>query len=96
MLCRFDPAVYRIVLFDQRGSGKSTPASSLVDNTTQHLIEDIEKIRKHLQVEGKWDVFGGSWGSTLAIAYAQAHPDRVKSLTLRGIFTVRLSLFQEY
>ncbi|KAL8286447.1 hypothetical protein RQP46_004464 [Phenoliferia psychrophenolica] len=86
---RFDPAVYRIVLFDQRGSGKSTPASSLVDNTTQHLIEDIEKIRKHLQVEGKWDVFGGSWGSTLAIAYAQAHPTRVKSLTLRGIFTLR-------
>ncbi|KAK4698835.1 proline iminopeptidase, partial [Phenoliferia sp. Uapishka_3] len=86
---RFDPSVYRIVLFDQRGSGKSTPPSELTDNTTQHLIEDIEKIRKHLGVENNWDVFGGSWGSTLALAYAQAHPTRVKSLTLRGIFTVR-------
>ena len=61
VLHRFDPKVYRIVLFDQRGSGKSTPPSCLVDNTTQHLIEDIEKIREHLQIEGKWDVFGGSW-----------------------------------
>lgn len=89
-LHRFDPNAYRIILFDQRGSGKSTPPSSLVENTTQFLIEDIEKIREHLQVASKWDVFGGSWGSTLAIAYAQQFPQRVKSLTLRGIFTVRI------
>ncbi|KAM0754541.1 proline iminopeptidase [Meredithblackwellia eburnea MCA 4105] len=86
---RFNPDKYRIVLFDQRGSGKSTPPSSLVDNTTQHLIDDIEKIREHLQIGDKWHVFGGSWGSTLSLAYAQAHPDRIKSLTLRGIFTLR-------
>ncbi|GAA5869820.1 hypothetical protein JCM16303_001807 [Sporobolomyces ruberrimus] len=87
---RFDPDHYRIILFDQRGSGDSTPLASLVDNTTPHLIEDIEKIREHLQVE-KWHVFGGSWGSTLSLAYAQEHPDKVKSLVLRGIFTLRRS-----
>lgn len=86
---RFDPDHYRIILFDQRGSGDSTPLASLVDNTTPHLIEDMEKIREHLQVE-KWHVFGGSWGSTLSLAYAQEHPDKVKSLVLRGIFTVSL------
>ncbi|KAI5481549.1 proline iminopeptidase [Pseudohyphozyma bogoriensis] len=85
---RFDPAKYHIVLFDQRGSGDSTPASCLENNTTQHLVSDIEKIREHLGID-KWNVFGGSWGSTLALAYAQEHPTRVKSLTLRGIFTLR-------
>ncbi|GAA5891301.1 hypothetical protein JCM6882_004650 [Rhodosporidiobolus microsporus] len=85
---RFNPAKYRIVLHDQRGSGDSTPPASLEDNTTQRLVEDIEKIREHLGIE-KAHVFGGSWGSTLSLAYAQAHPSRVKSLTLRGIFTLR-------
>jgi proline iminopeptidase len=84
----FDPARYRIVLFDQRGSGKSTPHASLVDNTTWHLVSDIEAIREHLGVR-KWQVFGGSWGSTLAIAYAQTHPERVTELVLRGIFLLR-------
>ncbi len=84
----FDPAAYRIVLFDQRGSGKSTPHASLEDNTTWHLVEDIEKIREHLKIES-WQVFGGSWGSTLALAYAQTHPDRVRELVLRGIFLCR-------
>jgi len=88
--CSFDPAVYRIVLFDQRGAGKSKPQSELEDNTTWHLVEDIEKIRKHLQIP-KWHVFGGSWGSTLSLAYAQSHPKAVVSLTLRGIFTLRRS-----
>ncbi|GAA6043908.1 hypothetical protein JCM8097_004102 [Rhodosporidiobolus ruineniae] len=85
---RFNPDVYRIILHDQRGSGDSTPPASLEDNTTAHLISDIEAIRTHLAVD-QAHVFGGSWGSTLALAYAQAHPDRVKSLTLRGIFTLR-------
>nr|XP_002741588.2 PREDICTED: proline iminopeptidase-like [Saccoglossus kowalevskii] len=84
----FDPNIYRIVMFDQRGAGKSTPAAELKDNTTWHLVADIEKIRKHLDI-GKWVVFGGSWGSTLALAYAQTHPDNVKALILRGIFTLR-------
>lgn len=98
----FDPKSFRIILFDQRGSGLSTPASCLEDNTTQDLIDDIEKIRKHLQIgnagveavqSGKsgWHCFGGSWGSTLALAYAQQHPTVVLSLTLRGIFTLRRS-----
>ncbi|GAA5898837.1 uncharacterized protein JCM6883_003441 [Sporobolomyces salmoneus] len=87
---RFDPQHYRIILFDQRGSGDSTPLASLEDNTTPHLIEDMEKIRQHLGIE-KWHVFGGSWGSTLSLAYSQTHPDRVKSLVLRGIFTLRRS-----
>jgi len=84
----FDPAAYRMILFDQRGSGRSTPLASLEDNTTWHLVDDIEKLRNLLKLE-KWVVFGGSWGSTLAIAYAQLHPDRVKALILRGIFTLR-------
>ena len=84
----FDPVAYRVVLFDQRGAGQSTPHASLEENTTWHLIEDIEKLRAHLRVE-KWHVFGGSWGSTLALAYAETHPERVRSLTLRGIFLCR-------
>jgi proline iminopeptidase len=84
----FDPKRYRIVLFDQRGCGKSRPNASLVDNTTWHLVDDIEKLRKHLGIE-KWLVFGGSWGSTLGIAYAQTHPERVTALVLRGIFLLR-------
>jgi len=76
------------VLFDQRGSGKSTPNACLEDNTTWHLVEDIEKLRVHLAID-KWVVFGGSWGSTLALAYAEKFPNRVKSLILRGIFTLR-------
>lgn len=84
----FDPAVYRIILFDQRGSGQSTPSAELKDNTTWHSVEDMEKLRKHLGVD-HWVVFGGSWGSTLSLAYAETHPDRVKALVLRGIFTLR-------
>ena len=84
----FDPSRYRIVLFDQRGSGKSTPHASLVDNTTWHLVSDIEAVRVHLGID-RWQVFGGSWGSTLAIAYAQTHPERVTELVLRGIFLLR-------
>ena len=83
-----DPARYRIVLFDQRGSGRSTPHADLVDNTTWDLVADIERLREHLGVE-RWQVFGGSWGSTLALAYAQAHPRRVSELVLRGIFMLR-------
>jgi proline iminopeptidase len=84
----FDPAHYRIILFDQRGAGQSTPHANLEDNTTWHLIEDIEKIRKHLGID-KWMVFGGSWGSTLALAYSQTHPDVCTHLVLRGIFLCR-------
>ena len=84
----FDPRRYRIVLFDQRGSGKSRPHASLVDNTTWDLVADIERLREHLGVE-RWLVFGGSWGSTLALAYAQSHPERVTHLVLRGIFLLR-------
>jgi proline iminopeptidase len=84
----FDPAAYRIVLFDQRGSGRSTPHAELQENTTWDLVEDIEKLRKHLGIEG-WAVFGGSWGSTLALAYAQTHPERVHEMILRGIFLCR-------
>ncbi len=88
----FDPAAYRIVLFDQRGCGRSTPhvaeGASLEHNTTGHLIADIEALREHLAVE-RWQVFGGSWGSTLALAYAQRHPERVTELVLRGIFLLR-------
>ncbi|AHX12322.1 proline iminopeptidase [Dyella jiangningensis] len=88
--CRrfFDPAVYRIVLFDQRGCGKSTPHAELKDNTTWHLVNDIERIRTHLGID-RWQVFGGSWGSTLALAYAQTHPEQVTELVLRGIFMLR-------
>jgi len=84
----FDPAKYRIVLFDQRGSGRSTPHASLEDNTTWHLVSDIELLREHLGIEA-WQVFGGSWGSTLALAYAEKHPTRVTELVLRGIFLLR-------
>jgi proline iminopeptidase len=84
----FDPQVYRIVLFDQRGCGKSRPHANLVDNTTWHLVEDIERLREHLGIK-RWLVFGGSWGSTLALAYAQTHPDQVSELVLRGIFLLR-------
>jgi proline iminopeptidase len=84
----FDPEKYRIVLFDQRGCGRSTPHAELQGNTTQALVADIETIRKHLGID-KWVVFGGSWGSTLGLAYAQAHPDRVLGLILRGIFLCR-------
>lgn len=88
--CRrfFDPAVYRIVLFDQRGCGQSTPHAELADNTTWDLVADIERVREHLGID-RWQVFGGSWGSTLALAYAQTHPDKVTELVLRGIFTLR-------
>jgi proline iminopeptidase len=89
----FDPARYRIVLVDQRGCGRSTPhageiGTDLTTNTTWHLVADLELLRAHLGI-GTWHVFGGSWGSTLALAYAQTHPDRVRSLVLRGIFTLR-------
>src|SRR5512138_1000277 len=84
----FNPDKYRIILFDQRGCGKSTPYASLEENTTWDLVSDIEKLRKHLEIE-KWQVFGGSWGSTLALAYAERHPDRVTELVLRGIFLLR-------
>ncbi len=84
----FDPKRYRIVLFDQRGAGKSTPHAELRDNTTPHLVADIEAIREHLGIS-HWVVFGGSWGSTLALAYAQAHPEPVLALVLRGIFLGR-------
>jgi proline iminopeptidase len=84
----FDPSAYRIVLFDQRGAGRSTPHASLEENTTWHLVADIERLRAHLGVD-RWVVFGGSWGSTLALAYAQTHPERVRALVLRGIFLCR-------
>lgn len=84
----FDPERCRIILFDQRGCGRSVPHAELQENTTQDLIEDIERIREHLGIES-WLVFGGSWGSTLGLAYAQAHPERVTGLVLRGIFLCR-------
>ena len=87
---QFNPDKYNILLFDQRGSGQSTPHASLDNNTTWDLVADIEKLREMAGVE-KWQVFGGSWGSTLALAYAQTHPDRVTELVLRGVF-----LFQQY
>lgn len=83
-----DPAAYRIILFDQRGSGRSAPHADLTDNTTWDLVADIEKLRTHLGIE-RWQVFGGSWGSTLALAYAETHPERVTELVLRGIFMLR-------
>ena len=81
----FDPARWRVMLFDQRGCGKSRPNASLDDNTTWTLVEDIERLRKRAGVE-RWTVFGGSWGSTLALAYAITHPERVENLILRGVF----------
>jgi proline iminopeptidase len=84
----FNPELYKIIVFDQRGCGRSKPHASLKDNTTWHLVSDMEKIREKLSVE-QWLVFGGSWGSTLSLAYAQAHPARVSELVLRGIFMLR-------
>lgn len=84
----FDPAAYRIVLFDQRGCGRSTPFGETTANTTQHLVADIEALRAHLGIE-RWVVFGGSWGSTLSLAYAEKHPAVVTELILRGIFLLR-------
>ena len=84
----FDPHHYRIVVFDQRGCGRSRPSASLVENTTWHLVADVERLRRHLGIE-RWLVFGGSWGSTLALAYAETHPERVTELVLRGIFLLR-------
>ena len=86
----FDPARYRIVLFDQRGSGQSTPHGELEGNTTPHLIDDMERLREALGIE-RWLVFGGSWGSTLALAYGEAHPERCLGFVLRGIFLCRPS-----
>ncbi len=86
----FNPRKYRIVLFDQRGSGRSRPHASLEDNTTWHLVADIEALRTHLGIE-RWLVFGGSWGSTLALAYAEKYPKRVTEMVLRGIFLLRRS-----
>jgi len=88
---QFNPDKYKILVFDQRGCGKSTPFASLDNNTTWDLVEDIEKLRTQVAKVDKWQVFGGSWGSTLSLAYAQAHPERVTELVLRGIF-----LFQQY
>jgi proline iminopeptidase len=84
----FDPTKYRIVLFDQRGCGKSTPHAELRENTTWDLVADMERLRTELGID-KWMVFGGSWGSTLGLAYAETHPERVTALVLRGIFLVR-------
>jgi proline iminopeptidase len=84
----FDPNLYRIISFDQRGSGRSTPYASLENNTTWHLVNDLERIREHLGIE-QWVLFGGSWGSTLSLAYAQRHPEAVLALILRGIFLCR-------
>lgn len=84
----FDPEVYRIVLFDQRGAGRSTPHASLERNTTWHLVADMERLRGHLGIE-RWVLFGGSWGATLSLAYAGTHPERVLGLVLRGIFLCR-------
>jgi proline iminopeptidase len=84
----FNPQQWRVVLFDQRGCGKSTPHAELEENNTWQLIEDIEKIRTHLGID-RWTVFGGSWGSTLALAYSQTYPERCSGLILRGIFTLR-------
>src|SRR6195256_5558555 len=86
----FDPQHYRIIVFDQRGCGRSRPSASLIENTTWHLVADIERLRRHLGIE-RWLVFGGSWGSTLALAYGEAHPERCRGFVLRGIFLCRRS-----
>ena len=83
---QFDPELYDVLLFDQRGCGRSTPNASLEANTTWHLVADIERLREEMGVD-KWLVFGGSWGSTLALAYAETHPERVSELVVRGIYT---------
>lgn len=84
----FDPAYYRIVIYDQRGAGRSTPLGEIRENTTPHLINDLELLRQHLEID-RWLVFGGSWGSTLAIAYGEAHPEHCLGFILRGIFLCR-------
>jgi len=84
-----DPDRYRIILYDQRGAGRSESPASLEENTTWHLVEDLEKLRRHLGIDEQWQVFGGSWGSTLALAYAQSYPEAVSELVLRGIFLLR-------
>jgi proline iminopeptidase len=84
----FDPGHWRIIIFDQRGAGRSRPLGSLAQNTTPDLVDDIETLRRHLNIDA-WLLFGGSWGSTLALAYAQAHPDRVRGAVLRGVFLGR-------
>jgi len=84
----FDPSHYRVILFDQRGAGRSTPHAELRENTTWDLVADIERLREHFGIE-RWQVFGGSWGSTLSLAYAETHPDKVTALVLRGIFLCR-------
>ncbi len=89
----FDPQQWRVILFDQRGCGKSSPYAELQENTTWDLVGDIEKLRSHLNIE-QWTVFGGSWGSTLALAYSQTHPDACNGLILRGIFMLRQSEIQ--
>jgi proline iminopeptidase len=91
----WDPDTYRIILFDQRGCGRSTPHAELRHNTTWDLVADMERIREHLRIE-RWQLFGGSWGSTLALAYAQAHPERVTEMVLRGIFLLRKHEIQWY
>ena len=91
----FDPERYCVLLFDQRGCGRSTPAASLENNTTWHLVDDMERLRTMLGLERRL-VFGGSWGSTLALAYAQKHPQRVSALVVRGIFTMRRAELQWY
>ena len=85
-----DPAEYRIILFDQRGCGRSTPHASIEANTTWDLVADMERLREHLGIE-RWQLLGGSWGSTLALAYAEKHPERVADMILRGIFLLRRS-----
>ena len=85
----FDPTKYNVLLFDQRGCGRSQPYASLEQNTTWHLVADIERLRTEIMAVGAWLVFGGSWGSTLALAYAESHPGQVTALILRGIFTLR-------
>ena len=84
----FDPQYYRIIIFDQRGAGRSTPLGEVRENTTAHLIADMERLREQLNIDN-WILFGGSWGSTLALAYAQAHPSRCRAFVLRGIFLCR-------
>ena len=84
----FDPEIYRVVIFDQRGAGRSTPLGAVADNDIPHLVADIETLRAHLKIE-RWHLFGGSWGSTLALAYAQAHPERCTAIILRGVFLFR-------
>ena len=91
----FDPRHYRIIIFDQRGAGNSAPRGELRQNTTVHLVADMEQLREHLRIN-RWHVFGGSWGSTLAMTYAIQHPDRVLSMTLRGIFMMRRSEIEHF